>query len=481
MAEVAFGSLQWQKAASNSPDLVAPYACDFTAASSYRFSPRGTLATTPGTVSGAQGVIIDNMLNGVALQMQCGPIIEICPAFQKTFIQLDPLASLDVVIAGSSGMARVYFFTGAFHGNTQNVNTYAAYKAGVVSTNTDGTQDVYFNSIRWKVDYNLAPGFNLDNLTDSGFFDVLNPVSPASGNLPAGTWLIESHVYSSSNLYSYQQARNILSPDTQVYERRQLGGSGWTPWRNIGLTISGGDRFLWKNATQCQLIPMNGGLLTVNGNQEQVPASLIFYNTLQNVAQGGAAMAALTVYYAYVYMLAGVMMGEWSTTAPIRDARGLLIKSGDPTRTCVGGVYTNSNAQFQDDVAFRGVGTARNRTWRNVDYQQQGVNITTPTSAAPAQIPGFPFWSWGDDSSIFNLWGYAFNHPGGSCYWYLAADGVLSSANGVSIGNTNWIMAAPVTIAGVYGLGIHGIGAAFNVDANTQGVYYYRITGMMLI
>jgi hypothetical protein len=229
MADIFVGALLWQKATSNSPDLVAPYACDFTTNASYRFTPKGTIQATPTTVTGAEGMIVDNMLNGTVLQVQCGPIVEVCPAFQKTYIRLDPLSSPDVIIVGSSGAARVYFFTGSFHGNTQNTNTFAAYKAGVVTTNTDGTQDVYFNTVRWKADYKLANGFNLDNLQDSGAYDVLNPTNSGTP-LAAGTWQIEHRTYSSSNLYAYQLARNLLSPGRQYFERRLLGGSGWTAW-----------------------------------------------------------------------------------------------------------------------------------------------------------------------------------------------------------------------------------------------------------
>jgi hypothetical protein len=427
MAEVAQGAIQWQRAASNSPDLVAPYLCDLTAASSYRFTPRGYVAgvaATQGAV-GAEGMIVDNMMNGTALQVQCGPIIEVCPAFQKTFIRLDPGTSLDVVVAGSSGTARVYFFTGAFHGNTQNVNTYAAYKAGVVSTNTDGTQDVYFNTLRWKTDSLLANGFNLDNLQDSGFFDVLNPVSPASGNLGAGTYLIESHVYSSVPLYGYQQARNILSPDTQVYERRQLGGAGWTPWRNIGLSVTGQCQFQYVDPTHCRLMPLGGGLLTINGNVEAVPYNAGSGLVLTN-AIGASPLTPTTIYFVYAFMIAGAMQLELSLTPYALDARGLPIKSGDATRTCVGMFATNAEGKFQDTDAYRGVATFFNRITRRVAAYFSNVQTA---SLSPANAGIINALSWGDDAVRAEVAGsFNNNTTNGFCNTQVSINGSASAS-----------------------------------------------------
>lgn len=387
-------SLAWQNYAANSKDLIAPVVVDLNTYASVSVTPIGAAIGVASQIQAADGVVVDNMQGTADLTVQIGPVIEFVPRFQKTVIPLYS-NSPPVIFSGVGIMPRVYFYVGTFRGVGNNLNAFASNQAANVASITGGTVDAYLHTLRWQINYQLNAGFNLDNIIDSGFYDVLNPVNSGT-SLAAGTWQIDQTVYSASPLFVTQRARNLISNDTQLFERRCVVGV-WTPWRNVGLLVTGQCEFQYVSATQCKLVPKLGGLLTINGNQEAIPAGGV---TISNTI-GAAALAPGTAYFCNAYMLAGVMTLEWSTTAFAYDARGLPIKAGDPTRTCVGGVVTNASAQFQDDDLRRTVATFFNRRWRRFKINQNGLSTssTTPIQGNPAV-----FFSWGEDATRVRAW-----------------------------------------------------------------------------
>jgi hypothetical protein len=474
LPEYTIGGLSWQTAAQGTTDLIAAYLVDLANYSAWRITPYASLAGTTVAVRYADGVVVDNM-DGVAdVYVAAGIVVTKVPRYQKSVI---PLARgvTSVVITGL-GTPRVYFYAGTFHGQTDNVSFYSVQQMAAQSTITSGNIDAYLQTLRWKFNYQLASGSNLDNLTDSGFFDVLNPTSPASGNLPAGTWSITATSYSQSNLYTYQLARNILSPDTQVFERRQLAGSGWTAWRNVGLAVTGQCQFQSFSTTACRLMPLGGGLLLINGNVETVPATGV---TLANTI-GAAALAPLTFYYAFAYMsAAGVMSLEWSLTAYALDGRGNPIKAGDPTRTCVGIGFTDATGKFQDNEGFRGVGTYYNRGWRRAATNADGV-VTASTALIPTkQVTAV---SWGTDASHLNVFGSVTNsQTGNSCSLAAYMGGIYGNRCNISCILSGSYQEVSAELDLQVPIGAFAMAAGIAVGAGTGYYGALGIEGMILI
>lgn len=141
------------------------------------------------------------------------------------------------------------------------------------------------------------------------------------------------------------------------------------------------------SATLVQLTPKNGNNLIINGVPQQIP--------LSGITGSNSGLIASTFYLVYAFMSAGVMALEISSTAHVTSAEGIEIKSGDPTRTLVGGVATNASAQFSETNNFFSVISWFNRR----DFAAQPVNAiaTIVTNVAQelnaASRITFPTWS----------------------------------------------------------------------------------------
>jgi hypothetical protein len=384
----------------------------------------------------AIGVVVDNMQGAGDCSVTIGPITTLVPRFQKVNLPI-PQSTNTVTFSGAAIKPIAYFYTGTFHGEGGNVNAFASQEAANVASITGGTTDAYLDSITWNVNVKLANGYNLDNLTISGFYDVLNPTNAGTA-LSAGTWQIDCRVYSSSALNIYQLARNLLSTDTQVWERRCVVGT-WTPWRPIGQPVTGQCQFQYVDATHCRLMPLNGGLLLINGNLETVPYNagngLVIGNTI-----GVTTLSVSTLYYCYAYMSApGVMALEWSTTAYGLDTRGCPIKAGDPTRTCVGMAYylNQSTGQFADNLTYRLVATYFNRVRRPL-YYYNGNAIGTG-STTPVAIGFLYCLSWGDASVHCRVFGYSTqNTAGNTNYTWAGINGNVGSSGAITLGTVGY-------------------------------------------
>lgn len=116
------------------------------------------------------------------------------------------------------------------------------------------------------------------------------------------------------------------------------------------LTLSGGNLSLGR---------FNGRLLTINGVHETIPS------TAPTLA--ATSLTPSTLYYIYAYMNSGTMTLEASTTAYATDATtGVVIKSGDATRTLVGMARPVTGPAWSDTVKQRFV-----RSW----FNETGVSL----------------------------------------------------------------------------------------------------------
>ena len=127
-------------------------------------------------------------------------------------------------------------------------------------------------------------------------------------------------------------AAEQVAPATQSQHAAQLGQIGHGQCR---LSVVSG--------TQLKLAPYNGNNLIINGVPQAIPGSGV---TISN-----ASLSNSTTYYAYVYMNAGVMTLELSTTTYAANTSGIVQKSGDATRTLVGMIRTTATGTFADSTS----------------------------------------------------------------------------------------------------------------------------------
>lgn len=205
----------------------------------------------------------------------------------------------------------------------------------------------------------------------------------------------------------------------------------------IGQITFGNCQFTYVSPTQCVLKPMNGGLLTVNQTTKIVPTPGITFTT--TLSSGDVSLAALTAYYAYVFWTGLTWAWEFSSTPFILDSRGFPIKTGDPTRTCVGWVYTDAAGKFQDTPTARGVATYFHRFRRSLSGSQNGA-FTASTSPVAAVIA--VCMSWGIDALTLRGNGYASNSAVAGCFTdiginsraqFSTATGATSAVAGYSV------------------------------------------------
>lgn len=135
------------------------------------------------------------------------------------------------------------------------------------------------------------------------------------------------------------------------------------------LTLSGGDLLLARS---------RGRLITINGVHESIPSA--------GVTLAASGLTPATLYYIYAYMNTGTMTLEASATAYAVDSTtGVVIKSGDATRTLVGMVYPETGPVFTNTPKKRFV-----RSWNDngvVLFNNFTANrSTTAPHATPQEV-----------------------------------------------------------------------------------------------
>jgi hypothetical protein len=134
-------------------------------------------------------------------------------------------------------------------------------------------------------------------------------------------------------------------------------------------------RFDYVSATVARLNRYNGHLIQINGALYEIPAAGVDFSP-------GA--SASTLYYAYIYSNAGTLTGELSATVYSADTtagnEGVMIKSGDATRTLVGLVYMNASTQFEYGYVL---------SWFNSKEIHRKIADNTVTSVSSASYTEF--------------------------------------------------------------------------------------------
>lgn len=110
---------------------------------------------------------------------------------------------------------------------------------------------------------------------------------------------------------------------------------------------------LTKSGGNLLLSPFGGNSITIRGRVEPIPDAGVTLST--------ATLAASTLYYIYAFISGSTLTLEAVVTAPAAQAgSGVLIKTGDPTRTLVGMARTDGATAWADSATQRFV-----RSWFN--------------------------------------------------------------------------------------------------------------------
>lgn len=197
-------------------------------------------------------------------------------------------------------------------------------------------------------------------------------------------------------------------------------------------------QFTFISATQCRLIPLDGNGLIINGRQYRIPSAGI------NIANTGLAVG--NTYYAYAHDdgTGGVAL-ELSTTIHAAYTDGTHIKTGDPTRALVGGIFVNPTGQFQDDNMVRGVASWFNQPSRTISND---LNSTTFSNTGAAQIAAtlFVLMLRGGSLDVGMIGAGSMNTINTSMNVTLGADGIPS-------GQSSFFTSSSSTVGILHGIG----------------------------
>jgi len=126
-------------------------------------------------------------------------------------------------------------------------------------------------------------------------------------------------------------------------------------------------RLVHASNSQLRLSPWTGNTIRVNGIIRAIPDAGI------NISNGGLGLTAQTKYFVYIYDNAGVLTLEISAAVPALAGFGVQVKTGDPTRTLVGMVQTDSAGGFNDHPGGRHVASWFSR-------QRRTLTLSTPNT-----------------------------------------------------------------------------------------------------
>ena len=172
---------------------------------------------------------------------------------------------------------------------------------------------------------------------------------------------------------SYLDTDNTLASDSDTKVPSQKAVKAHVATAAAAAISGHGYCRLAKVSTDLVLQRVGPGYLIINGVVRQVPVA--------GVSLAATGLSAGTTYNIYAYMNGSTMTLEASATAYATDATtGIVIKSGDATRTLVGMARVISGPAFADIPTRRYVLSYFNRRRMNA-YRALGSNQTTTTTA----------------------------------------------------------------------------------------------------
>lgn len=219
------------------------------------------------------------------------------------------------------------------------------------------------------------------------------------------------------------------------------------------------------SASQVSLISKNGpGGLIVNGLMLSIATSISAFNI---------SLGTSTLYYAYTSSTAGPSSYalELSTTTHTTGSNGVQVKTGDPTRTYVGMVRTDSSGLFQDSDKQRFVASYFNRQARSLVQPYSG-NATISTSYVQCNSGSIcEFLIHMEDLVTVSFMGNASNSTlGAATYMNIGIDSGTVAVNndvGSQASTNNYTVAFNTQYMLSFSEGYHFATALFRVSSNT--------------
>lgn len=175
---------------------------------------------------------------------------------------------------------------------------------------------------------------------------------------------------------------------------------------NLGLgpLTFGQCRLNYVSATQLKLLPYGGNLLWINGAYRRIPAA--------GIAFANTGLAPSTAYYLYAYWTGTAVALEASTTSRATDTTwGHQIKSGDATRTLVGGFFTDGSSpgQFRNSAQARCTASWFHRRSQSLYTPMNNTAATASSTPIPGNADTIAF-VWGDEIVSYTASGYVTNN-----------------------------------------------------------------------
>lgn len=238
-------------------------------------------------------------------------------------------------------------------------------------------------------------------------------------------------------------APGLLPPYSEIRFELQPDATGsdsvWTYMPDAGPAsmVLTQCRLEWLSATSVVLRPYAGNLLWIDGANRQIPSSVPLSN---------AGLAAGLAYYVYAAPAATgapdtvaprvAVTLEASMTAPVTGSVGLLVKSGDPSRTLVGFIGTDTDGTFADGPGKRLVASRYNQPARRIEGEFAGASTSSTSATELSTAYRVVYVSFADQLVTLHAVGNSNNNTAaGQTTTYCSIDGLTRGMTTLNTSN----------------------------------------------
>lgn len=289
----------------------------------------------------------------------------------------------------------------------------------------------------------VAAGTDANTLVVPGPYYVNSDAqATAALNWPvtlAGTLEVVAAAAGNLQVTQTYTTRNGAGGAVRTFKRVRFGTGGtWGTWQEVARAVDsmqhGQCRFTAISSTQCALQPKNGRGLVINGKQCWIPAG--------GALVSNSGLAASTLYYAYAKDDgAGVAQVEFQAASAAPHSMhtdGVEIKTGDPSRTLVGMVYTNNPASFINSGPTRWVSSWFNRV--EAATAETPVNSPTTSTSYVKLTNGLYPMLWAGDTALVAATGIVTTSVAAmGAYHILTVNGSgFAGGHGYTLGNPGY-------------------------------------------
>lgn len=226
-------------------------------------------------------------------------------------------------------------------------------------------------------------------------------------------------------------------------------------------------RLDYVSPNQVRLVPAGGSYLWINGRNVALPPAINLSN---------AGLSELTQYYLSAYVSGSTVVLEASTTGFATAASGIRVKNGDPTRTHVGMLYTDTGGIFSNASNRRLVRSQYNRPKQTLhgSYASGSTSSTSAVEINPAHR--VMFLAYSDDMIDYSFTGHAQVTTGAASNTFLGLDGANYGSLQFLSGSTGNNPVGPRATA-LVGDGVHTLSLRGSINGSGTGTWTGQILG----